>query len=86
MVVIRFEDPHGRTGHISASLDVDYAGQWREEVDEVVRRIEAETTEGARGEASPDLYSRLVLELPEVAPIVAVERTDEPVVPTRQRH
>lgn len=80
MGVIRFRDPEGRTGQISESLEVAYAGEWEEEVEEGLRRIEAADTPDGRSEHLMEVYTRIVLELPEVAPIVEIERIDDPMI------
>lgn len=64
-----FRDVHGRTGQISAGLDVDYRGQWEREVRTTVERIADERP-------THEVDDHIVLELPEAAPIDDVERVD----------
>lgn len=81
MVELRFTDPDGRTGRISETLEIDYEGEWEEEVTSGLERIAADA--GAEGPEDPlhEVYTLIVLELPDEAPIIEVERTDDPVQP-----
>lgn len=64
-----FRDVHGRTGQISAGLDVEYRGQWKGEIESTVERIADERP-------SQEVDDHIVIELPEEAPIDDVERAD----------
>ncbi|QLD90557.1 hypothetical protein HWV07_16540 [Natronomonas salina] len=79
MVELRFTDPHGRTGRISESLEVDYEGQWEEEVSRGLERIKADAGPGEPDDPLDEVYTLIVLELPDETPIIEVERTDDPV-------
>ena len=70
---LAFENADGRNGRVTDDLDVEYSGDWREDVERCVRQVEDETADesGRRW----DRYTRLVIGLPEEAPIVEVERT-----------
>lgn len=64
-----FRDVHGRTGQISAGLDVEYRGQWQGEIESTVERIADERP-------SDQVLDYIVIELPEETPIDDVERVD----------
>lgn len=81
MVELRFEDPHGRTGRISESLEIDYEGRWEEEVSRGLERITAATDADELDDPLDEVYTLIVLELPDETPIIEVERTDDPVRP-----
>lgn len=66
----------GQRGRVTDSLDVEYSGDWREDVEECVQDVEEDVDAGGEHGRPDDLYTRLVLELPEEAPIVEVEQTD----------
>ncbi len=53
---------------------VDYHGEWNEAVEACVRRIEAEHGSGAGEAFDADVSDELLIELPEEAPIVEIER------------
>lgn len=78
MAVIHFRDRHGKSGVITDSLEVRYDGAWQSEVEECLRRVRAESGTDGADEEDPSVYTRLVLILPEDAPIVEIERTDDP--------
>lgn len=73
-----FRDADGREGYISEGLEVDYPGKWDEEVEACVARIEDEHSSGSGASPNRAVYNHLLIDLPEVAPIVEVERVDGP--------
>lgn len=73
---LSFEDHNGATGEVTESLDVEYSGNWKEDVEECVRTVESDLSPGPDTGPAEDPYTRLVLELPEEAPIVEIEQTD----------
>ena len=75
-MTLSFRDTDGQRGRVTDSLDVEYSGDWREDVEECVQDVEEAVDSGGGSEPTDDLYTRLVLELPEEAPIVEVEQTD----------
>lgn len=81
MVELRFKDPDGRTGRISETLEIDYDGEWEEEVTRGLERIKAEAGPDDPDDPLHEVYTLIVLELPDEAPIIEVERTDDPVQP-----
>lgn len=78
MAQIQFTDTRGQSGEITESLEVEYDGEWRQEVAEELRRIAAETQRDDPDDPPTDVYTRIVLELPDEAPVREVERTDNP--------
>lgn len=81
MAQLHFTDTRGREGEISESLEVEYDGQWRQEVAAELRRIAAEAQQDDPEDPPTDVYTRIVLELPDEAPVKEVERTDNPLTP-----
>lgn len=76
-MTLSFEDIEGQRGRVTDGLEVDYTGKWEEEVAECVARVESNHRSNGAGIQHTEVYSRLVLELPTIAPIVEVERTDD---------
>lgn len=72
-----FRDVHGRTGYITEELEVDYHGEWDEEVERCVRRIEDEHARGGGDPLDGDVYNGLLIELPEEAPVVKAVRVSD---------
>lgn len=77
-VALSFKDYNGTTGKVTETLDVEYNGKWKQDVEECVQIVENDTSPGHETSPSDDPYTRLVLELPEEAPIVEVEQNDPP--------
>ena len=75
---LSFRDYNGRTGEVTETLDVQYNGNWEEDVEECVGSVEDDLSPGRDTGPAEDPYTRLVIELPEEAPIVEVEQTDSP--------
>lgn len=69
-----FRDAEDRPGRVTEDLVVDYHGEWNEAVEACVRRIEAEHGSGAGEAFDADVSDELLIELPEEAPIVEIER------------
>lgn len=75
-----FTDIHGQRGIITERLVVTYTGVWEAAVREWATERKEEWITGDSGDAD-ELPSRLVLnlvmlELPDVAPVVMIERDD----------
>lgn len=68
MVMLSFEDANGRRGKVTETLEIDYSGPWKEDIEETVQKVETDCKD--------DPYTRLILELPEEAPIVEIEQVD----------
>jgi hypothetical protein len=75
-VTLSFRDTHGQHGRVTDSLDVEYSGDWREDVEECVRDVAEDVTTDHGSGRGDDPFNRLILELPEEAPIVEVVQTD----------
>lgn len=75
-MTLSFKDTDGASGKVTETLDVEYNGSWEEDVEECVQNVENDLTVTDENISREDLYTRLVLELPEEAPIVEVEQTD----------
>lgn len=73
---VTFRDSNGQTGVISEALEVDYAGEWIGEVEDCIDRV-VEDLGGDDGESPADELDHLIVDLPEAAPIVEVQRTDD---------
>lgn len=71
---IHFTDVKGREGAINDSLKVDYEGTWSEEIEEYVTELEGDVCSEDRAFDGHNVMSHLVMELPEVAPIIEVEQ------------
>lgn len=67
-MIVRFKDRSGHYGEVTDSFEVEYSGRWRQEVREVVSRIAEEATD--------DVVTELLLELPEQAPLTEVRRDE----------
>jgi hypothetical protein len=72
-MIVTFEDADGETGRVTDDLDVEYDGQWEEQVRDHVADVEERYRNGDEllGE---DALSTLVTELPEAPLVVAAER------------
>ena len=72
-MIVTFEDADGETGRVTDDLDVEYDGQWEEQVRDRVADVEERYRNGDEllGE---DALSTLVTELPEAPLVVAAER------------
>lgn len=73
---LSFRDTNGTTGTVTETLEVNYNGKWEADVEECVRTVENGLCPTQDASLSDDPYTRLVVELPEEAPIVEVEQTD----------
>ena len=69
-----FEDAAGDEGIITSSLEVGYAGRWEEDVRLCVERVEDDHRTGGDPSQKGEIFTTLVIELPENAPIITVER------------
>lgn len=65
---VRFRDRKGHYGVVTDSFEVDYSGQWKQEVSEVVDRVKEDTPD--------DQVTELIIELCENAPLLEVGRDD----------
>jgi hypothetical protein len=75
---LSFEDANGRNGRVTETFEIVYAGSWREDIEACVRRIENDHHSDDPDRRADDPYTRLILELPEEAPIIEIEQTDVP--------
>lgn len=75
-MTLSFEDTDGRSGRVTETFEVVYAGPWKADVEACVRRIENDHRGDEPDRQADDPYTRLILELPEEAPVVEVERLD----------
>lgn len=78
---LSFKDSRGQRGQITESLEVEYTGEWEEEVSQGLRHIAPESNPGDCPRDNEQVFNQIVLELPKKAPIIEVERTDDPVTP-----
>ena len=69
-----FRDAENRNGCITEQLEVYYDGPWKATVEAYIEGVEAEYDTEADSFPTGDVYSRLVIELPEEAPIVEIKR------------
>lgn len=77
MTTVAFTDADGVKGYVTETLEVEYQGQWAEEVRESIEEIRDEHS-SSNGEVSvEDVGNSLVIGLPEDAPIIEIERVDE---------
>jgi hypothetical protein len=65
----------GQTGAITADLEVEYTGRWAEEVTEYVHHVKEEHTDDENVRVE-DAVNQILIELPEIAPIVEVKRDE----------
>lgn len=70
--MLHFTDGHGNGGQISDSLDVTYTGLWEQEVQDFVAGVEVDASDDGIVDLDPETY--LLVELPEVVPIVEIVR------------
>ena len=66
----------GQTVAITADLEVEYTGRWAEEVTEYVHHVKEEHTDDDENIRVEDAVNQIVIELPEIAPIVEVKRDE----------
>lgn len=76
VVRIEFEDSNGQEGVITESLEVRYAGEWEEMVDEKVNETREDEGVSVEDDDPPIrlIFNRLMTELPIDIPIVELER------------
>lgn len=74
MAEIHFKDRHGHRGTISETLDVEYAGRWETEVAESLQRIVSAVGADDMSDPPVELFTEIVIELPECVPIREIER------------
>lgn len=65
---LRFKDRRGHYGVVTDSLEVEYSGQWKQEVIEAVSQVKENTPD--------DQMTELIIELSENAPLREVCRSD----------
>lgn len=65
---VSFRDRNGSCGEVTDSLEVNYSGQWMQEVREVVSEIAEDPPD--------DEATELIIELPEKAPLPVVTRDE----------
>lgn len=71
---VHFKDAYGKSGRISESLEVTYSGRWEEEVEDFVGGLKKECSDQQTIEGET-ITTHILLELPDVAPIVEVRRS-----------
>lgn len=76
MTRLSFRDIHGQRGFVTDDLEVEYSGSWEPTVSRCVDRVCDEVAAANGTGATGDLLDRLIIEMPERAPIVAVEREE----------
>lgn len=70
----RFTDRHGRIGHVTEGLNVEYEGAWKQDVTECIERINQHAREE---EVAEHFFSnRLLIGLYTEVPIDEVEQID----------
>lgn len=74
MAEIHFKDRRGHRGTISETLDVEYAGRWETEVAESLQRIVSAVGADDTSDPPAEVFTEIVIELPESVPIMEVER------------
>lgn len=72
-MAVEFTDKDGMNGRISGSLEVEYYGRYRHEIEAFVSGLEDLCGED-RGFDGEDVMTHILLELPEAAPVIEVER------------
>jgi len=72
---LTFQDAHGNRGTVTDALEVEYAGDWADDVESCVARV-VDDRDADGGRRPRNVHSELVVELPDAAPVVEVERTD----------
>lgn len=70
---IEFRDKDGVKGWISEALEVEYYGRFNDEIVKFVSGLEEFCGED-RGADGEDVMTHVLLELPENAPVIEVER------------
>lgn len=70
---IEFRDTDGVKGWISEALEVEYYGRFTDEIEKFVSGLE-EFCDEDRAFDGEDVMTHVVLELPENAPVVEVQR------------
>lgn len=76
MARLSFRDIHGQYGFVTDDLEVEYSGSWKPSVSRYVDQVRDEADPADGDDGAGDLFDRLIIEMPEQAPIVAVEREE----------
>lgn len=76
-----FTDIHGQRGVVTEQLDVSYSGDWEAVVRSwtAERRTEwvASESDDAGGRSPRLVLNEVMLELPDIVPVVSIERSDD---------
>lgn len=76
-VRLSLKDAHGDTGTITEDLEVEYTGAWKQQVKECLEQAENEVRSTEGEFRVVDVFTLLVIDLPDAAPIVEVERIED---------
>lgn len=71
-MALSFTDTNGEEGTVQYNLEIDYSGEWQQEITNCITQIADEQVAERR------LYSALVAELPDRAPVIAIEQYPRP--------
>ena len=75
-MIVTFEDADGRTGRVTDEMDLEYDGQWEEQIRERVDDV-AERYRNGDQLLGEEALSTLVAELPQEPRVVEAERKHE---------
>lgn len=76
MARLSFRDIHGQCGFVTGDLEVEYSGRWKPSVARCVDQVSDDVASADGDDGTGDLFDQLIIEIPEQAPIVAVEREE----------
>lgn len=75
-MTLTFRDVDGTEGIVTDELEVEYSGAWKREITEFVERLVGEESVEDRWFEGYNEMTHLLIELPEAAPVVEIERDD----------
>lgn len=75
-MTLTFRDVDGAEGTVTDELEVEYSGAWKHEITEFVERLVGEESHHDSWFEGYNEMTHLLIELPEVAHVVEVERDD----------
>lgn len=75
-MIVTFEDADGRTGRVTDEMDLEYDGEWEEQIRDRVDDV-AERYRNGEKLLGEEALSTLVTELPQEPRVVDVERKHE---------